>query len=198
MDIGARIRQFRLARRLSQRELGDAIGVERSMVAKYEAGKHHLRPQLLLSIAEVLGVTINDLYGLPPQAELAMVEVPILGRVAADRLVLAEQDIEGHLFVPADLVRGGECFYLCVDGDCMAPQIPNGALALVRRQPDVEDGEPAVVIANNEEGTLKRVYRLQDGKILLRADNPLTLPIVTDAHNVRIVGKVIAVTSAVR
>lgn len=68
--------------------------------------------------------------------------------------------------------------------------IKEGCLVLVREQPDVEDGDIAVVMIDNEEATLKRVYRA-DGKLILKADNPNYPPMLVDPKRARIVGRVV-------
>jgi repressor LexA len=199
MGIGDRIRQFRLARELTQEQVAQALGVDRSMVARYERGTYRVKDQLILPLANILGVQPNDLFGdLPTNAQVGLTEVRVLGHVAADKLSLAEQDVEGFELVPSEMVRGGDYYCLRVEGDCMAPQIPDGSFALVREQPDVEDGEPAVVCVGSEEGTLKRVYRMQGDTVLLKADNPSIPPILVNASEVRVKGKVTAVISKVK
>lgn len=194
MHIGARIRWLRLKSKLTQQQVADALGIDRSMLSRYEKGIYRLDAQLIVPLAQLYGVQPNDLFDLPPNADVSLTEVRVLGRVAANRLRLADQETEGLELVPSELTKGGDHYYLRVSGDCMAPDIPDGSFALVRSQPDVEDGERAVVIVGDEDGTLKRVHRM-DGMILLKADNPSTKPILVPTSSVRILGKVVAVTT---
>ena len=65
----------------------------------------------------------------------------------------------------------------------MTPTIPDGALVLIREQPEVESGAIAAVLVNGEtEATLKRIKR-QGNMMILMPDNPEYEPIVVDKYN---------------
>ena len=55
------IREYRKKRRLSQEKLAEMVGVDRSNVAKWEAGVHKPRADMLLTLARVLGCTVDEL-----------------------------------------------------------------------------------------------------------------------------------------
>lgn len=61
--IGKRIKAFRLARGMTQKELGAQMGVDQSTVRKYEAGKLNPKIETVKKIADALGLDMNDLYG---------------------------------------------------------------------------------------------------------------------------------------
>ena len=64
--IGERIRQLRLARGITQIELGRRVGLSSRMMAYYEVQGGEPRPDLLLKLAEVLGTTVDALTGRQP------------------------------------------------------------------------------------------------------------------------------------
>jgi len=120
-------------------------------------------------------------------------EVPIVGRVAAGRPLLAVENLEGAVPLPADWVNGGEAFLLRVQGDSMiGAHILPGDLALVRRQESAENGDIVVALVE-EEATVKRLQRSADTVTLL-PENPAMAPITfaSDAR-LQILGKVIGV-----
>ena len=198
MEIGERIRHLRQLRGWSIEKIAAMVGVDRSTFGRYETGKTDMTPQLLLTLANIFSVPINYLYGLPTGADTDVVEVPILGRIPAGRLEFTETTVEGTAPVPGYLIRGAQCFWLRVQGDSMEDQIPDGSLALIRIQPEVETGEIAAVITENDEGTIKRVYWSHGNRVHLNAENPAYPPIYLPASAVRIVGKVIYVLREVR
>lgn len=104
--------------------------------------------------------------------------------------------IEGWEWYPSENVRGGEFFLLRVAGDSMnggVRPIQAGDRVLIRRQPDVEDGEIAVVWwSEHDEACLKRVFR-QGKNIVLVSDNPNYPPLVLPSKEVSILGKVVEV-----
>ncbi len=128
----------------------------------------------------------------------AVVDVPILGQIAAGQPLLATQQIEDTLPLPKSWVRGDEVFLLRVSGDSMAPLILPGDLVMVRVQPRVDRGEIAAVLIYDE-ATVKRVYE-EAGGLVLKGDNPTFPPLrfapAEAAELVQILGKVVGVYRA--
>jgi repressor LexA len=123
-----------------------------------------------------------------------VVEVPVLGRIAAGRPLLAAENVEDTLPLPRAWVRGEEAFLLKVAGDSMAPLILPGDLVMVKVQPRVSRGEIAVVLVDDE-ATLKRVYE-EPGGLVLKGDNPDFTPLRIsrdEAEAVQVLGKVVGV-----
>lgn len=118
--------------------------------------------------------------------------VPVLGNISCGTPILAEQNIERMMAVPDQI----QCNYILqCHGDSMIDAgINDGDLVYVRSQPDVEDGEIAVVLIGDE-ATLKRVYHF-DTFVQLVACNPKYAPMVVTARDesVRIEGKAVAYT----
>ncbi|HTN43070.1 MAG TPA: transcriptional repressor LexA [Nitrospiria bacterium] len=124
-----------------------------------------------------------------PQA----VSVPILGQVAAGKPILAEENILGTLALDRSVTRGGPVFLLKIKGDSMiGAGILDGDYVLVKAQAQAENGEIAVVLAEDE-ATVKRVFRRGD-KIVLQPENPAHQPMTfTPKDALRILGKVLGV-----
>ena len=120
------------------------------------------------------------------------VELPLLGRVAAGLPIEAIEDSE-TLAVPADMIdRRGRAFVLEVEGDSMIDEhIQDGDLVVVREQATAEDGQMVVALVDGDSATLKKLYRLPDGRIRLEPANVEMEPIVVDADDVRVQGIVV-------
>ena len=96
--------------------------------------------------------------------------IQIMGTVRCGPNGIAFEEPLGEIAV--DGIHGGELIALKCKGDSMTGMgIFDGDIAIVRRQPTVESGELAVVILNDEEGTLKRVH-LKNDLIILESANP--------------------------
>lgn len=122
--------------------------------------------------------------------------VPLLGRIAAGSPILAEEQIEDVLPLPADLVGGGPVFMLAVKGDSMIDAgILDGDYVVVRSQPDAPDGTIVAALVDGEEATVKRLRR-RDGQVILEAANPDFGPMVFD--HVEVLGKVVSVFRRIR
>jgi repressor LexA len=124
-----------------------------------------------------------------------VVEVPILGRIAAGQPLLATGQVEDTLALPRAWVQGEEVFLLRVSGESMAPLLLPADLVMVRVQPRVARGEIAVVLVDDE-ATVKRVFE-EAGGLVLKGDNPGFTPLrfspTEAAEMVQILGKVVGV-----
>jgi repressor LexA len=123
-----------------------------------------------------------------------VVEVPVLGRIAAGQPLLAAENVEETLPLPRSWVRDEEAFLLKVTGESMAPLILPDDLVMVRVQSRVARGEIAVVLVDDE-ATLKRVYE-EAGGLALKGDNPDFTPLrfsPAEAAEVQVLGKVVGV-----
>jgi repressor LexA len=129
----------------------------------------------------------------PRMEERSIREVPILGRVAAGKPILAVEHVEGSLPLPAEWTKGKEVFLLKVKGDSMSPYILPGDYVVVRSQPSAENGD-VVVTLMGEEATVKRFFK-KGRRIELKPDNERwqTIHIEEGSGDARILGKAIGV-----
>jgi repressor lexA len=118
------------------------------------------------------------------------VETPLLGRIAAGRPILAEEQVEDVFSLPKQLVGQGAFFMLEVQGDSMIDAaICDGDWVVVRQQPDADNGDIVAALLDDE-ATIKTLSR-RGGKAWLMPHNPAYSPI--DGSHARIMGKVVAV-----
>jgi repressor LexA len=116
-----------------------------------------------------------------------IVNVPIVGTVAAGKPRLAVEDIEDVFPLPQDFISG-EGFMLEVRGDSMVEDgIHDGDYVVVRRQQTANNGETVVAMIENE-ATVKRFYK-EKLKIRLQPANKLMKPMYFD--DIQIAGKVV-------
>ncbi|MGE0682628.1 MAG: transcriptional repressor LexA [Candidatus Binatia bacterium] len=102
--------------------------------------------------------------------------VPVLGRVAAGKPLLAVENQEGALSLNADLLGTGAHFALKVQGDSMIEAgIEDGDHVIVRQQDEANTGDVVVALLG-EEVTVKRL-RKQDAALFLEAANAAYAPI---------------------
>jgi repressor LexA len=106
----------------------------------------------------------------PTTDPVEVIQIPIVGRIAAGLPLLAEEQIEGRISISADLFSSGMLFVLRVAGDSMVNVgIRSGDMAVIRQQTMVENGEIAAVLLHDE-ATLKRFY-LRKNHVCLKAEN---------------------------
>lgn len=122
--------------------------------------------------------------------DINIVNIPVLGTVAAGLPLFAEQNITEYYPVAANIIKENDCFMLKVKGNSMIKAaIYDNDIVLISRQSFVDNGEIAVIMVNNE-ATVKRFY-MEDGYYRLQPENDFMEPIIVD--NVEILGKVIGV-----
>lgn len=120
-----------------------------------------------------------------------VVNLPVVGNVAAGIPILAEENITESIPLPTEIVGDSSSFLLKVRGDSMIEiGINDGDFVAVRQQPTANNGD--IVVAMVEDGaTVKRFYREQ-GHIRLQPENSSMDPIIV-TENVSVLGRVTAV-----
>jgi repressor LexA len=120
--------------------------------------------------------------------------VPLVGDVAAGTDVLAQQNVEEVLPVPADFTgTDGDLFMLRVRGDSMIEAgILSGDYVVARHQAEARSGDTIVAGIPGDEATVK-LFGRKGGKIVLSPANARLSPMVYDPDQVRIFGKVVTV-----
>lgn len=196
MGIGDTIKKLRLEKGLTQEELGKLVGVKRAAVNKWENGSvENLKRSTIEKLSEIFKVNPSYLIGLTNYISVSedkLIRLPIVGRISCGNGSLAYENIEGYEPTPESWLNGGgEYFYLRAKGDSMKnARIQDGDLLLIRRQDNVDDGQIAAVLINDE-AVLKRVYK-RNGTLILQSENPDYPPIICDGkgdYNVKIIGK---------
>jgi repressor LexA len=119
--------------------------------------------------------------------------VPLVGDVAAGTDVLAQENVEEVLPLPEDFVGAGEVFMLRVRGDSMIELgILDGDFVVARAQTTADNGDVVVAGIPNEEATVK-TYRRSGSTVTLIPANERLAPMVYDAGEVTVFGKVVTV-----
>jgi repressor LexA len=119
--------------------------------------------------------------------------VPLVGDVAAGTDVLAQENVEELLPLPADFTGDGPVFMVRVRGDSMIDAgILDGDYVVVRQEVDVRKGDVVVAGIPGEEGTVKTFTR-KGNKVVLLPANARLVPMEFDPADVTIYGKVVTV-----
>ncbi len=119
-----------------------------------------------------------------------VVEIPVVGRIAAGAPILAEENIEDSFPIPSRFVQGGTNFMLTVHGESMVEAgIMDGDYILVEQQQTARNGEIVVAMVDGfeSEATVKTFYR-EDDHVRLQPENSSMSPIIV--NDVQILGKV--------
>ncbi|MCD8121575.1 MAG: transcriptional repressor LexA [Clostridiales bacterium] len=117
-----------------------------------------------------------------------MVQVPVIGTVAAGQPILAQENIEDYFPIPASVLPNNQIFMLHVKGDSMVNAgIFGGDQIIVEQTKTARNGDIVVALVDDS-ATVKRFYK-EDGHYRLQPENDFMEPIIVD--QVDILGKVI-------
>ncbi len=175
--VGLRIRERRLFLGLSQDQLAKKMGYRsRSTIAKIEAGENDISQTKMQVFAEVLQCSVAYLIN-GENVVMAgnATKIPVLGKVAAGDPIEADENVLDYEEISAEMARSGAYFGLQIKGDSMEPRICEGDVVIVRRQPDVDSGEIAIVRINGNDAVCKKVMKYDAG-ISLVSFNPAYEP----------------------
>lgn len=211
MTVGDFIKKRRTELGLTLEEIGEAVGVQKSTVKKWETGfisnmKRDRISQLacILRVSPVVFINgdisdynyavscaIPDGFDAVPRT----VKRPRLGVISCGEPIASEENFDGYDDVPEDI----RCdFTLKCEGDSMInARIFDGDIVYIRQQPMVQNGQIAAVLVDNEEKLLKRVY-ISKNSIVLQAENPAYEPISfsgSEMNRVSIIGLAVGFTS---
>ena len=216
MILGDLIKRYRSETGTSMEQFAKKSGISKAYVSILERNYNPVNgkpvvPSLetIKAVSNAIGMDFNDVIatldsnqpvairedkppipaGFEPLPEMAT--IPLVGSIACGTPLLAEQNIEARIGVPA-LWRAD--FALTCHGDSMAAMIQDGDIVCIRKQPEVENGEIAAVRIG-EEATLKRFYR-QGDTVMLQAENPAFSPLVytrDQLNEITIEGRVVGI-----
>ena len=119
-----------------------------------------------------------------------MVNVPIVGRVAAGEPILAQENIENYFPIPTEFMPNNQTFLLKVKGESMINAgILDGDMVLVEQTPSASNGD--MVVALIEDGATVKTFYKEEGIFRLQPENYTMDPIIV--KELTILGKVIGV-----
>lgn len=205
MTFGAKLKNIRISMGLSQDEFAKKLNTTKQVISRYETEQRTPKITIAQEYADILGVSLHDLIDnnvdFPSVDNVIpipkMAKVPLLGNIACGEPILAAENLDGFVNAPENI---GADFALTCKGDSMiGARIMDGDIVLIRQQPDVDDGEVAAVLIDNE-ATLKRVHK-KAGCLILNPANPAYEPIVITGEElaeVRILGKAVYFISQVK
>jgi repressor LexA len=178
----------------SVREIGDAVGLTSPSTVHAHLASLQKRGYLRRDPSKPRAIEVRwDPNSDAPIERRPVRHVPLVGDVAAGTDVLAQENVEELLPLPADFTGDGDLFMLRVRGESMIDAgILDGDMVVCRAQITATDGETVVAGLPGEEATVK-TYREKDGKVVLVPHNPRLEPMELDPEEVKIFGRVVTV-----
>lgn len=174
----------------SVREIGEAVGLKSTSTVHGHLTRLEKRGLLhrdaMKPRAMGLSESVKTQNDMLPEN---LLQIPVVGNVAAGIPILAEENIEEELTLPSVLVGEGEHFILRVRGSSMIEVgMLDGDYIVVRKQHEALNGEIVVALIEDE-ATVKRFYK-ENGHFRLQPENSSMAPIIV--KEVTILGKVVS------
>ncbi len=173
------------------RDIGEAVGLSSSSTVHSHLAALEAKGLIRRDPSKPRALEVMDRERDERAPEISgVVQLPVLGAVAAGAPILAEENVEQMISLPTDVVREDSTFVLRVKGDSMIDAgILDRDFVVVRQQATADNGDIVVALLNDE-ATVKRFYREADS-VRLQPENPTMEPMYV--RDVVILGKVVAV-----
>ena len=122
-----------------------------------------------------------------------MINLPLVGQVTAGEPILAQQNIQEYIPLPAQLIKGNDTFLLKVKGGRMINAgILNNDYVVVDKGSTASNSQIVVALVNKESATVKRFFK-EGSTVRLQPENEFMEPIILNERDVEIVGTVTGV-----
>ena len=203
-----RLNQALYLRNMKPVELSEKTGLHKSRISQYTNGVYEAKQEALYLMANALDVNEAWLMGYDVPMERASnpnpdnvfkldtQSFPILESVADGKAVFAEEEMQTFIAAGAG-IKADFCLQM-KDNSMMNARIMEGDIIFIKKTADIENGQIAAVLINNE-ATLRRVYRDGYGMMLL-AENPSYQPETfkkDEMQHLIILGRAVAIQSSI-
>lgn len=122
-----------------------------------------------------------------------MINLPLVGQVTAGEPILAQQNIQEYIPLPAQLIKGTDNFLLKVKGESMINAgILDNDYVIVDKGATASNSQIVVALVNKESATVKRFFK-EGNNVRLQPENDFMDPIILNERDVEIVGTVTGV-----
>ena len=183
---------------LTLEEVGNAVGVGKSTVRKWENGEiENMKRDKIEKLSKVLKVSPMDILGFEDASldSLPVKQIPVVSQISAGLPIYSEENLIDYTYIATkNLNVDKELFGLKVSGDSMDKEFKDGEVVIVEKDSVVENGQIGVVQINGYNATVKRVRYNDDQLILLpESNNNEHLPqVYNSSDDVKIIGRVVA------
>lgn len=196
--ISKRIQEMLDKNDMTQSDLAKILSVSESTVGKWILMKSIPRMGIIQKLSDYFNVPKSYFLEESSTYHAKGVRIPVLGRVAAGIPIEAIEDVEDWEEIPESMAKKGEYFALRIKGDSMLPEIKEGDVVIVRKQPYVDSGEIAIVLVNGTDATCKKIQKQESGITLIGYNTAVYSPTFYTIKQiedlpVRVLGKVIEV-----
>lgn len=213
MIFGNRLKQLRLEKGLTQAQLGAFFNLAESTISLYETGKRTPHYDILTSLAVFFGVSADFLLGNTTKRYPTFaieeeersyaetdpdrpVKLPVVNKITLGERGLDYISDKRCEWTSLKLIDSGNYYWVRIpDNNMSADALLEGDLALIREQLSLDYGEIGLVLVNNTQYSIQRIFK-NETSIVLQSSNPTIPPQIftgNDRSKIRILGKVVQI-----
>ena len=206
------IKKLRQERNITQKELAEHLGVNRNAISRYETGKRNPDNETMISLAKYFNVSVdylmgNTTYKFPIDTIYSNIsstfvpykkKLPIISSISFQDKKLVYGEPCG--FELADIPNPADYFFYEIKDDSMEPEIAKGALALIKKQSEIENGDILLILIDNSQLMIRKAV-IANEAFAFKPFNSKYDPIITSklhAPEIVAIGKIIQTTSTKR
>lgn len=199
-SIRTLIKEKRIEKKYTMKELAEKVGVSEATVSRWESGEiSNMRRGGIMRLSKVLDIPPSVILGLQDNTNNFNrpkgVRIPVLGEVVAGVPIDAVEEYLDWEEITPELAETGEFFALKIKGDSMEPRIVAGDVVIVKMQSTADTGDVVIAMVNGDNACCKRFIKQSDGIILQSFNSAYTPMFFTkediEKKPVSIIGKVI-------
>ena len=199
-SIRTLIKEKRIEKKYTMKELAEKVGVSEATVSRWESGEiSNMRRGGIMRLSKVLDIPPSVILGLQDNTNNFNrpkgVRIPVLGEVVAGVPIDAVEEYLDWEEITPELAETGEFFALKIKGDSMEPRIVAGDVVIVKMQSTADTGDIVIAMVNGDDACCKRFIKQNDGIILQSFNSAYTPMFFTkeeiETKPVSIIGKVI-------
>ncbi len=175
--LNKNIKYIRTKENISQQELADKIGIDRSTISRIEKNEIDTSLENAIKISEALSISLSDLVGKDLRFDNGDIEniknniikIPVFGTIKAGIPIESQSDIIDYIDIPAKWTKGNKKFYgIKLSGDSMFPKYQDGDIVIFEQTNDKElyNGKDVAVMINGTESTFKKILINEQGIVL--------------------------------
>lgn len=175
--LNKNIKHLRNKQNISQQELADKVGIDRSTISRIENNEIETTVPTAEKIAQNLNVSFADLVSRdltfdnvdPISLSSDIIQVPVYGTIKAGFPIESQPDIIDYVEIPKEWTRGNKKFYgLKISGDSMFPKYNENDIVIFEQSDDQEmyNGRDCAIMINGTESTFKKLLVNDQGIVL--------------------------------